>query len=132
MNSNVQIIDLIINKYETERVGSGYIFSPYLAPVTRLSVSVRGRRRRDGAWSVLVGPAGLLAPGLLLGPTLDSLVPLRRTVLMLTLAGVPSTLLEVWSGSVSGKQSDAKIRKENSSLACIDNISAFFPVSIIK
>lgn len=70
-----------------------------LVPVPMLSVSVGGRRRA-GARSVPVGPAGLLAPGLLLGPTLDALIPLRRTDCTLTLAGVTSTLV-VRSGSVS-------------------------------
>lgn len=64
-----------------------------------VSVSMRGRRRA-GAWPVPVGPAGLLAPGLLLRSTMASLIPLRRTDSTLTLAGVTSTLV-VWSGSVS-------------------------------
>lgn len=69
-----------------------------LVPVTMLSVSMWGRRRA-GARPVSVGPAGLLASGLLLRPSLASLVPLRadRT---LTLAGVTSTLV-VWPGPVS-------------------------------
>lgn len=66
----------------------------HLVPVSRLSVPVR-RRRRAGAWSVPVGPAGLLAPGLLLGPTLDSLIPLRRAKRTLTLTGVTSTVVVV-------------------------------------
>lgn len=63
-----------------------------------LSVSVGGRRRA-GARPVSVGPTGLLASGLLLRPSVASLVPLR-TDRTLTLAGVTSTLV-VWSGPVS-------------------------------
>lgn len=63
-----------------------------LVPVSGFSVSVRGRRG-SGPWSVPVGPAGLLAPGLLLGPALDPIVPLRRTGPMLTLAGFTSALV---------------------------------------
>ncbi len=85
-------------------MGPGLLFCPYLVPVPRLSVSVRGRRRAR-VWPVPMGPAGLLAPRLLLGSTLASLIPLRRTDS--TLAGVAPTLV-VWSGSVSEKSSTEK------------------------
>lgn len=71
----------------------------FLVSVPMLSVPVRGRRRA-GAWPVPVGPAGLLAPGLLLRSSLASLIPLRGTDSTLTLAGVTSTLV-VRSGSIS-------------------------------
>lgn len=65
-----------------------------------LSVSVRWGRG-TGVRSIPVGPAGLLAPGLLLRPILTSLLPLRRAECTWTLAGVTSTCMVVWSGSVS-------------------------------
>lgn len=75
--------------------------SPYLIPVPTPSVSVRGRgRSRAGAWPVPVGPTGLLAPGLLLRPTLDPFIPLRNTECTVTQVGVSSTMV-VWSVSVS-------------------------------
>lgn len=82
----------------------GWVLGPssYLVPVPRLSVSVRGRGRAR-AWSFPVSPAGLLAPGLLLGPTLASFLPLWRADCTLTLAGVTSNLV-VWSGSIPEKQ----------------------------
>lgn len=84
----------------------------YLVPIPRLSVSVR-RRRGARAWSVSVsvsvGPAGLLASGLLLWPTLDSVISMRRTDSALTLAGVTS-VLDFLSGSVSEEQIDAGLR----------------------
>lgn len=79
-------------------------YSPYLVPVARFSVSVRWRGRgRPRARSVSVGPARFLAPGLLLGPALDSIISLRRVDCALTLAGVTCTLV-VWSGSISEMQ----------------------------
>lgn len=57
-----------------------------------VSVSVGGRRG-SGPRSVPVGPAGLLAPGLLLGPTLHPVVPVRRTGPVLTLARFTSALV---------------------------------------
>lgn len=101
------------------RLGPGFIFSPYLVPVPRLSVSVRGRRRAR-AWPVPVGPAGLLAPGLLLGPTLDSLIPLR-TGRTRTLAGVAATVV-IWSVSVSEKQSDSKISTDTGANLCLAHV----------
>lgn len=86
------------------KLGPG-IFSPYLVSVPRFPVSVWGRGRA-GAWPISVGPTGLLAPGLLLRPTLAYFVPLRRTDCSLTRAGVRSTQVVVWSVSVSRKQSD--------------------------
>lgn len=56
-----------------------------LVPVSMFSVSVR-RRRRARPQSVPVDPAGLLAPGLLLRPSLNSVM--RGTGCVLTLAGV--------------------------------------------
>lgn len=81
-----------------------------------LSVSM-GRRRRAGARPVSVGPAGLLASGLLLRPSLASLVPLRadRT---LTLAGVTSTLV-VWPGPVSEMERDANISRDANKICAI-------------
>lgn len=69
-----------------------------LVPVSRLSVSVR--RWWASARSIPVGPTGLLAPRLLLGPTLDSLVSLSRTDCTLTMVVVNSTLV-VLPGSIS-------------------------------
>lgn len=57
--------------------------------VSRFPVSVWGRGWAR-TWFVPVGPAGLLAPGLLLGPTLDTIV---------SMLGV--TLLVVWSEQIS-------------------------------
>lgn len=89
-----------------DELGPGFVFSPYLIPFPTPSVSVRGRRRSwAGAWPVPVGSTGLLAPGLLLRPTLDSFIPLRKTDCTVTLVGVSSTLV-VWSVSVSKKQSN--------------------------
>lgn len=63
-----------------------------------LSVSLRWRRA--GARPVPVSAAGLLAPGLLLGATLDSLLPLR-TGRTWTLAVFTSTLVVLRSRLVS-------------------------------
>lgn len=78
---------------------SGLIPADHLLMVPWLSVSVGGRWRAR-AWSVPVELARFLATGLLLGPTLDSLIPLRRTGCTLTLAGVTSALV-FWSRSVT-------------------------------
>lgn len=59
----------------------------YLLSIPVLSVSVRWRwRARPGP--VPVGPAGLLAPRLLLGSTLDPFVSLKRTNGMSIVVGV--------------------------------------------
>lgn len=54
-----------------------FIVCAYLTPLPVLSVSMGWWRSRAGAGPAPVGPAGLLAPGLLLGPTLHRLIPLR-------------------------------------------------------
>lgn len=74
------------------------MFFAYLVPVSMFSVSVRRGRRRTRPQSVPVDPAGLLAPGLLLRPSLNSVM--RGTDCVLTLAQVTCTLV-VWSNSVS-------------------------------
>lgn len=83
-------------------------------------------RWRARAWPVSVGPAGFLAPGLLLGPTLYTFIPLMRTDCVSTMVGVRSTVL-VLSVSVPRKQTKTimKIDQEsNNSLACVYKICA--------
>lgn len=98
-----------INKYVPLILIMGQFLhcSPYLVPVSMLSVSVR-RRRRARTWSVPVGPAGLLAPGLLLGSTMGPIISLRRTDCMVNMAWVTCALV-VWSGSVPGKQRETLV-----------------------
>lgn len=81
--------------------------SPYLVSVPGLSVSMRWRWRAR-AWPVSVGPAGFLAAGLLLGPTLHTLIPLMRTDCMSTMVGVRSTVLVL---SVSVPMRETKTNK---------------------
>lgn len=88
-----------------EKKGSGWSVL-YLVPVSMIPVSVRGRRRMAWPGPLSLGLAGLLPPRLLVGPTLDFLVSLRRTDGPLTVAGLSYRQVAL-PGSVPVGQIDA-------------------------